>query len=160
MIWNPDAESQLPAARADLQSERLRATVAWAVERVPFHRERLGGVRVRGLEDLATLPFTRKSDLREHYPFGLFAVQGGANTLWANAATPPQTLPFINVPLTPDGGKIRLATFTVTPEPALCLLVAAVVFQLISLGGQATPPAHMPSIVAQQGFRPAMCWFE
>ena len=48
--------------------------MAWAVERVPFHRERLGGVSVRGLEDLPELPFTRKSDLREHYPFGLFAV--------------------------------------------------------------------------------------
>jgi phenylacetate-CoA ligase len=74
VIWNPEAETQAPAARVTLQSERLRATVAWAVARVPFHRERLGGVRVRGLEDLATLPFTRKSDLREHYPFGLFAV--------------------------------------------------------------------------------------
>ncbi len=74
MIWNAEAETQAPAARAALQAERLRATVAWAVERVPFHRERLGGVSVRGLEDLPALPFTRKSDLREHYPFGLFAV--------------------------------------------------------------------------------------
>jgi phenylacetate-CoA ligase len=74
MIWNAEAETQAPAARAALQAERLRATVAWAVERVPFHRERLGGVSVRGLEDLPELPFTRKSDLREHYPFGLFAV--------------------------------------------------------------------------------------
>src|SRR4029453_6673005 len=39
-----------------------------------FHRERLGGARLRSLEDLAALPFTRKSDLREQYPFGLFAV--------------------------------------------------------------------------------------
>jgi phenylacetate-CoA ligase len=74
MIWNPDAETQVPATRAALQSERLRATVAWAVERVPFHRERLAGLRIRGIEDLAALPFTRKSELREHYPFGLFAV--------------------------------------------------------------------------------------
>jgi len=74
MIWNAEAETQAPAARAALQAERLRASVAWAVERVPFHRERLGGVSVRGLEDLPELPFTRKSDLREHYPFGLFAV--------------------------------------------------------------------------------------
>ena len=77
MIWNAEAETQAPAARAALQAERLRATVAWAVERVPFHRERLGGVSVRGLEDLPALPFTRKSDLREHYPFGLFAVPHG-----------------------------------------------------------------------------------
>ena len=43
MIWNPEAETQAPAARAALQSDRLRDIVAWAVERVPFHRERLGG---------------------------------------------------------------------------------------------------------------------
>jgi len=77
MIWNPEAETQAPAARAALQSDRLRDIVAWAVERVPFHRERLGGLRVRGLADLTALPFTRKTDLREHYPFGLFAVPTG-----------------------------------------------------------------------------------
>src|SRR5438132_7295228 len=62
------------AAREALQWERLRATLAWATERVPFYAERLRGRAVRGLGELARLPFTRKSDLREHYPFGLFAV--------------------------------------------------------------------------------------
>jgi phenylacetate-CoA ligase len=74
MIWNPAAETMPGAARATQQLERLRHSVAWAVERVPFHRERLGGRRLAGLGDLATLPFTRKSDLREQYPFGLCAV--------------------------------------------------------------------------------------
>jgi len=74
VIWNPQAESARPPERAARQLERLRETVTWAAARVPFHRERLGAARVRSLEDLAALPFTRKSDLREHYPFGLFAV--------------------------------------------------------------------------------------
>jgi len=74
VIWNPAAERLTPAAREALQWERLRATLAWATERVPFYAERLRGRAVRGLGELATLPFTRKSDLREHYPFGLFAV--------------------------------------------------------------------------------------
>ena len=74
MIWNPEAERERPPARAARQLERLRETVAWAAARVPFHRARLGGARIRSLDDLASLPFTRKSDLREHYPFGLFAV--------------------------------------------------------------------------------------
>jgi phenylacetate-CoA ligase len=74
VIWNPAAETMDRAAREALQLERLRATLAWATARVPFHRERLAGVAVRGLDDLAGLPFTRKADLREHYPFGLFAV--------------------------------------------------------------------------------------
>jgi phenylacetate-CoA ligase len=74
MIWSRQAETLDAQARAALQLERLQQSVAWAAERVPLHRERLGGRRVERLEDLATLPFTRKSDLREHYPFGLFAV--------------------------------------------------------------------------------------
>ena len=77
MIWNPQAEREAPAARAARQLERLRETVAWAVARVPFHAARLGVARLRTLDDLAALPFTRKSDLREHYPFGLFAVPPG-----------------------------------------------------------------------------------
>jgi phenylacetate-CoA ligase len=77
VIWNPQAEREAPAARAARQLERLRETVAWAVARVPFHAARLGVARLRTLDDLAALPFTRKSDLREHYPFGLFAVPPG-----------------------------------------------------------------------------------
>ncbi|HXH85009.1 MAG TPA: phenylacetate--CoA ligase [Candidatus Tectomicrobia bacterium] len=74
MIWNTDAESQAPDARRALQLERLRATVEWASARVPFHRERLASRPLHRLDDLATLPFMRKSDLRDHYPFGLLAV--------------------------------------------------------------------------------------
>ncbi|HEV8584375.1 MAG TPA: phenylacetate--CoA ligase [Methylomirabilota bacterium] len=74
MIYNPAAERLTRAAREALQWERLRATLGWAAERVPFYAARVGGGAVRGLGDLSQLPFTRKSDLREHYPFGLFAV--------------------------------------------------------------------------------------
>jgi phenylacetate-CoA ligase len=74
VIFDPRVERLERAARAALQLERLQETVRWAVERVAFHRERLGGGRVTTLADLASLPFMHKSDLREHYPFGLFAV--------------------------------------------------------------------------------------
>src|SRR5438094_4023542 len=74
MIWNPRAEAQSPTDRAALQLSRLKETLAWAVGHIPFYWERLGAARVEDLEDLPRLPFTRKSDLREHYPFGLFAV--------------------------------------------------------------------------------------
>ncbi|MGH7276312.1 MAG: phenylacetate--CoA ligase family protein [Candidatus Rokuibacteriota bacterium] len=74
MIWNRQAETMAPAARARLQLERLRETLAWAVERVAFQRERLEGATLKTLDDLARLPFVRKTDLREQYPFGLFAV--------------------------------------------------------------------------------------
>ena len=77
MIWNRQAECEPPAARAARQLERLRETVAWAAARVPFHQARLAATRVGTLDDLVALPFMRKSDLREHYPFGLFAVPPG-----------------------------------------------------------------------------------
>ncbi|AMO25279.1 phenylacetate--CoA ligase [Ramlibacter tataouinensis] len=63
---------------AALQWQRLRATLENLWARVPPMRQRLeaAGVRpadVRSSSDLARLPFTTKSDLRDHYPFGLFA---------------------------------------------------------------------------------------
>jgi phenylacetate-CoA ligase len=77
MIWNPAAECQPPDQRRALQLERLQLTLQWASARVPFYAERLKGHAVRSLDELAGLPFTRKSDLREHYPLGLFAVPPG-----------------------------------------------------------------------------------
>jgi phenylacetate-CoA ligase len=61
-----------------LQLRRLRATLKNAVENVPLHRERMKAARIkpqdmRSLEDLRNLPFTVKTDLRDHYPFGMFA---------------------------------------------------------------------------------------
>lgn len=63
-----------------LQLGRLRTTVERLITAVPPMRERLHGSGVRdareiaSLADAARLPFTRKRDLREHYPWGLFAV--------------------------------------------------------------------------------------
>jgi len=75
VIWNPEAETLPRTARERLQLERLRETVRWAVEHVPYHRERLGRAAVGTLADLASLPFVRKTDLRDQYPFGLLAVE-------------------------------------------------------------------------------------
>jgi phenylacetate-CoA ligase len=62
-----------------LQSERLRATLRHAYENVDHYRRAFdkAGVRpedCRAPEDLARFPFTVKDDLREQYPFGMFAV--------------------------------------------------------------------------------------
>ncbi len=73
MIWNRAAECMSSAERTALQLARLRETVAWAAARVPFYR-RLADVRLATLDDLGRLPFTRKTDLRDEYPFGLLAV--------------------------------------------------------------------------------------
>jgi phenylacetate-CoA ligase len=79
VIWNPAAECLSRADRERLVLERLRDRVAWAAARVPFYGRALSeaGVtadRIRSLDDLRRLPFTRKDHLREHYPFGLLAV--------------------------------------------------------------------------------------
>ncbi|GAA2478844.1 phenylacetate--CoA ligase [Actinocorallia cavernae] len=75
-----DAGERLgPEELRTLQLERLRASLRHAYERVPFYRESFdkAGIRpedCRSLEDLARFPFTTKADLRENYPFGMFAV--------------------------------------------------------------------------------------
>ena len=63
----------------ELQLKRLKWTVRHAYENVPFYRRKLREVGVtpddvRKIEDVRKLPFTTKEDLRENYPFGLFAV--------------------------------------------------------------------------------------
>jgi phenylacetate-CoA ligase len=63
----------------ELKLERLRSTVGRLYERVPFYRKRLedAGFKpgdLKSLDDLQRLPFTYKDDLRDNYPFGLFAV--------------------------------------------------------------------------------------
>ncbi|MGW0549651.1 phenylacetate--CoA ligase PaaK [Streptomyces altiplanensis] len=62
-----------------LQLGRLRTTLRHAYENVPFYRQSFdkAGLRpedCRSLADLARFPFTVKTDLRDHYPFGMFAV--------------------------------------------------------------------------------------
>jgi phenylacetate-CoA ligase len=79
VIWNREIETASRATLRALQGERLHRACAWAVERVPFYREAFGagGVDVgaiKSVDDLRRLPFTLKSDLRDHYPWGLFAV--------------------------------------------------------------------------------------
>ncbi|MEV5377342.1 phenylacetate--CoA ligase PaaK [Streptomyces nondiastaticus] len=78
--WDP-AERMSRDELAALQLERLQATLRRAYEHVPFYRRAFDAAGVhpgdcRTLADLARLPFTTKADLREHYPYGMFAVPG------------------------------------------------------------------------------------
>lgn len=79
MIWDNEFETLPREALVALQSKRLRDLIGRAYAEVPFYRRKLDGARckpgdVRGVEDLKNLPFTTKDDLRDTYPFGLFAV--------------------------------------------------------------------------------------
>ena len=62
-----------------LQFDRLRWSLAHAYDNVPHYRTKFDAMRVRpsdlkSLADLAKFPFTTKLDLRDNYPFGMFAV--------------------------------------------------------------------------------------
>lgn len=76
-----------------LQLTRLRATLRHAYENVPFYRESFdaSGLRpddCRSLADLARFPFTAKTDLRDNYPFGMFAVdQADVRRIHASSGT-------------------------------------------------------------------------
>jgi phenylacetate-CoA ligase len=74
VVFEPEFETMPRDRLRELQAGRLRELVADVRERVPFYCERLADVRVESLDDLGRIPFTRKDDLRRHYPFGLLAV--------------------------------------------------------------------------------------
>lgn len=64
---------------SQVQSERLRTTVERIYFNVPFYRHKmqeagLGPENIKTINDLYKLPFTTKTDLRDNYPYGLFAV--------------------------------------------------------------------------------------
>jgi phenylacetate-CoA ligase len=77
VIFEPEFECMRTSDLRDLQSERLVDLVSSVYERVAFYRRRLdeAGVKpadISTIEDITKLPITRKQDLRDNYPFGLF----------------------------------------------------------------------------------------
>ncbi|WP_305045626.1 phenylacetate--CoA ligase family protein [Geoalkalibacter sp.] len=79
MIWNDEFETLPREAMESLQFKRLRQTLERVNATVPFYREhfRRAGVtpdQLKSLDDLRRFPFTLKQDMRDNYPYGLFAV--------------------------------------------------------------------------------------
>jgi len=80
LIWDASAETMPREQLAELQLGRLRETVARVLKGQPLGAGRLkqGGIArpddIDTLDDLPSLPFAHKTDLRENYPFGLLAV--------------------------------------------------------------------------------------
>src|SRR5262245_60143105 len=78
-MFDPDAE-QMPRERlAALQTTLLKRTLDHAYANVPHYRRKFEDAGVRpddfaSLADITRFPFTLKSDLRDNYPFGMFAV--------------------------------------------------------------------------------------
>lgn len=79
MIWNESKECMSRDELHNLQSARLKKTVNHVYHNVEFYRKKMQQMGlepgdINGIEDLHKLPFTTKDDLRDNYPFGLFAV--------------------------------------------------------------------------------------
>ncbi|MFP4039044.1 MAG: phenylacetate--CoA ligase family protein [Desulfosudaceae bacterium] len=79
MIYNIDFETLPREALTAIQTRRLQSTLEKVYVTVPFYKESFdkAGVRpgdINSLDDLQRLPFTTKQDLRDNYPFGMFAM--------------------------------------------------------------------------------------
>ena len=79
MFWNEEIETMSRQDLEELQLKKLQATVKRAFEKIPYYNKRYSEVEVypediETLKDIEKLPFITKDDLRESYPFGLFAV--------------------------------------------------------------------------------------
>lgn len=79
MYYQPEIETMPREELEALQLERLQALVKRVYEKIPFYKESFdkAGISpedIKSLDDLTKLPFTVKQDMRDAYPFGLFAV--------------------------------------------------------------------------------------
>lgn len=78
-IWNPEYETLPRKQLEELQLVRLRWTLNWVYERVEWYRKRFDDIGIKPshlktLKDIKNFPFITKGDLRDSYPFGMFAV--------------------------------------------------------------------------------------
>jgi len=78
MIWNEKYECMSRKEIGELQLARLRAVISKAYDRIPFYKDSfdksgLNPSDIRSLDDLARIPFISKKDLRDNYPFKMFA---------------------------------------------------------------------------------------
>lgn len=79
MYWEPENETMGREELEQLQLERLQSTLSRVYMNVPFYRRKFDEAGIdpddfRSLGDVRKLPFTTKNDLRDSYPYGLFAV--------------------------------------------------------------------------------------
>ena len=79
MYWDENNECMPREDLGQLQLERLQSTLYRVATHVPFYRQKFKELKVdpdgfRALSELTSLPFTTKQDLRDNYPYGLFAV--------------------------------------------------------------------------------------
>ncbi len=78
MYWNKIIETMPREELVSIQNDRLKSMVRRIYHNVPFYRNKFQEIGlfpedIKGIEDLHKLPFTTKQDMRDNYPYGLFA---------------------------------------------------------------------------------------
>ncbi|ARF14193.1 phenylacetate--CoA ligase family protein [Sporosarcina ureae] len=78
-MYNPEIESASISEKRELQLIGLKKTVENVYENVGFYKQKFDELQIkpkdiRSLEDIKKLPFTKKKDFRDQYPYGLFAI--------------------------------------------------------------------------------------
>ena len=81
-VYTPEIECASRDYLHAVQSARLLKMVRTAYEKVPFYKRKFDEIGlqpgdIHSIDDITKLPFTVKTDLRDNYPFGLFAVPQG-----------------------------------------------------------------------------------
>lgn len=79
MIWNTQVECMSRSSMKELQLEQLKISVKRAYDNVPMYKRKFDEIglkpeHIQTLKDIEKIPFTTKADLRDNYPYGLFAV--------------------------------------------------------------------------------------
>ncbi|MCL2024072.1 MAG: phenylacetate--CoA ligase [Oscillospiraceae bacterium] len=79
MYYQPEIETASPEKMREIQSERLQKMVRNCYNNVPFYKKKFDEMGLKpediaSIDDIVKLPFTVKQDLRDNYPYGLFAV--------------------------------------------------------------------------------------
>ncbi len=78
MYWNKIIETMPREELVSIQNDRLKSMISRIYHNVPFYRNKFQEIGlfpedIKGIEDLHKLPFTTKQDMRDNYPYGLFA---------------------------------------------------------------------------------------
>jgi phenylacetate-CoA ligase len=91
--WHPKIETLKRSSLKELQLKRLKKTANAVYKSVPFYTKKfkeldISPASIKTMDDVQKLPFTKKNDLRDNYPFGLFAVRlSDVNRIHASSGT-------------------------------------------------------------------------
>ena len=131
MIWNETIECMSRDEMRKLQGIRLRQTVERVYHNTPFYRKKMQELGItpndiNSIDDIVKLPFTTKQDLRDNYPFGLFAVpMSEIVRLHASSGTAgrPTVVGYTRQDLATWGEVVALSVTGCLPEVWACTMV-------------------------------------